>query len=1143
MKRKNLRLKTAFRAVMLILMLCWAGITKGFAYDFSAVCETGQTLYYNITDAEKHYIALTYPGTSVVDPWDGFIKPTDALILPKMVEYNSTLYYVTSIGYNSFYGCSGLTALTIPNSVTSIGDYAIRNCSGLTSITIPNSVTSIGEYAFNYCSGLTSITIPNSVTSIGNNAFSGSGLTSVIIPNSVTSIGNYTFSYCSGLTSVIIPNSVTSIGDCSFYCSGLTSITIPNTVTSIGAYAFYSCSELLSLTIGNSVASIGTEAFRNCSKLASITIPNSVASIGQCAFKNCIGLTTVFWNAVNVTGFFAPNSFPFHSCSNLSKVVFGDMVSTIPYYTFYGCSSISEMTVNATTPPTIGSNAFYSVNTNIPIYIPSGLFSEYNSISWGGFTNFIDMGTLPISFEDANVKSLCVANWDTNGDGEISYTEAAAVTSLGTVFRNKGIRSFNELQYFTGLNSIGYEAFAGCYNLRTITLSNSITSIGEYAFNSCNWLSSIEIPASVTSIESSSFECCGFSSIVVNENNTVYDSRNNCNAIIKTADNKLITGCKNTIIPNDVITIGNSAFSACMELTSIVIPNSVTTIEYDAFNLCQGLTTVTIGSSVSFIGSSAFYNCQGLSSITVLATTPPTLWNSGHFDYVNKESATVYVPNGSKSAYKAANGWNEFSNYVGLTFNTFNGSSSALWNNTSNWSLNSLPTTTSHVTLAADATVNTSNATIHSLIINENVTLTINNGAKLTVTGTISQLPGSSIIIENGGQLVNASSGITATVKQNITQWTTSPDNGWQAISTPVNSVAFGNVTNLTSSDYNVYRLDETTMTWENSQYSGNSFTSFDNGRGYLYRKGDNTAIEFRGTLNAETAIYQLSYTETGFHLIGNPYPHKIYKGANAAILNTYLEDGFYRLTSAGGWVAGTDNSTAIAPCQAILVQAKSTVTNNKLYIRKTTATGPTKSNDDNIIFIVSNSNYEDVAYALFKDGHGLNKIDHRNADIQKLYIQHNGEDFAIVNLAEDEQAFNLNFHATTTGKYTLNVKADGNFSYLHLIDKLTGEDIDLLLDSEYSFIGASSDKDNRFIVKLKYASTANDDDIFAYQNGNKIVVNGEGNLQIYDVLGRYVMNREINGVETVDVSSLHTGVYILRMTGNSIKTQKIVVK
>ena len=124
--------------------------------------------------------------------------------------------------------------------MTYIGNYAFWYCSGLTSVTIPNSVTSIGNYAFADCSGLTSVTIPNSVTSIGNYAFADcSGLTSVTIPNSVTSIGNYAFWYCSGLTSITIPNSVTSIGEGAFYgCSGLTSVTIPNSVTSIGERAF-----------------------------------------------------------------------------------------------------------------------------------------------------------------------------------------------------------------------------------------------------------------------------------------------------------------------------------------------------------------------------------------------------------------------------------------------------------------------------------------------------------------------------------------------------------------------------------------------------------------------------------------------------------------------------------------------------------------------------------------------------------------------------------------------------------------------------------------------------------------------------------------------------------------------------------------
>ncbi len=157
---------------------------------------------------------------------------------------------VTSIGYQAFYGCSGLTCVTIPNSVTSIGDYAFENCSGLTCVTIPNSVTSIGDYAFENCSRLTSVTIGNGVTSIGRYAFSGcSGLTSVTIPNSVTSIDWGAFKDCSGLTSVKWnAENCTSAGSSSYpifsNCSKLTSVTIGENVKIIPNYAFSGCSGL-----------------------------------------------------------------------------------------------------------------------------------------------------------------------------------------------------------------------------------------------------------------------------------------------------------------------------------------------------------------------------------------------------------------------------------------------------------------------------------------------------------------------------------------------------------------------------------------------------------------------------------------------------------------------------------------------------------------------------------------------------------------------------------------------------------------------------------------------------------------------------------------------------------------------------------
>ncbi len=333
--------------------------------------------------------------------------------IPASFTYDGKEFSVTSIGYRAFYGCSGLTSITIPNSVTSIGESAFDNCSGLTSVTIPNSVTSIGEkafyyctsltsitipnsvtsigdYAFEDCSGLTSITIPNSVTSIGDRAFYGcSGLTSVTIPNSVTSIGSYAFLNCSGLTSVhitdvaawcniafggsnplsyahhlymngeeikdlVIPNSVTSISNWAFDgCRGLTSVTIPNSVTSISDYAFRDCSSLTSVTIGNSVTSIGSQAFSGCSGLTSVTIPNSVTSIDQSAFYGCSGLTSVtIPNSVTSIGNYA-----FKNCSSLTSVTIPNSVTSIGNYAFEYCRSLTSVTIGSGTK-SIGYYAF-----------------------------------------------------------------------------------------------------------------------------------------------------------------------------------------------------------------------------------------------------------------------------------------------------------------------------------------------------------------------------------------------------------------------------------------------------------------------------------------------------------------------------------------------------------------------------------------------------------------------------------------------------------------------------------------------------------------------------------------------------------------------------------------------------------------
>ena len=236
-----------------------------------------------------------------------------------------------------------------------------------------------------------------------------------------------------------------------------------------------------------------------------------------------------------------------------------------------------------------------------------------------------------ITFADENVKAICVANWDTNGDGELSYSEAAAVSSLEQKLSINGeITSFDELQYFTGLLSLDDYEFFSSYSMTSIILPSNVMSIGNSAFCGCYSLTSINIPSRVSSIGHEVFQGCpSLTSITVEEGNGMYDSRNDCNAIIEIISNKLIVGCKNTVIPSSVTSIGDGAFSGCHSLTDITIPSSVTTIGSSAFSYCSGLTNVAIPTSVTSIGSSAFYG-SGLKSVTIpsgVTSISPTAFN------------------------------------------------------------------------------------------------------------------------------------------------------------------------------------------------------------------------------------------------------------------------------------------------------------------------------------------------------------------------------------------------------------------------------------------------------------------------------------------------------------------------------------
>ena len=312
-----------------------------------------------------------------------------------------------------------------------------------------------------------------------------------------------------------------------------------------------------------SVTTIGEYAFRYCFGLTSASIPNSVTTIGEYAFQRCSGLTNVsIPNSVTTIGNWA-----FSYCSGLTSINIPNSVTTLGDYVLAVCRGLTSINLpNSIT--SIGNYAFNSCSGLTSINIPNSV----NSIGIAAF-------------------SYC-----------------------------SGLTSINLPNSVT---HIGNAAFGYCSGLTSINIPNSVTSIGDRAFTNCSGLTSVTIPNSVTSIGNYAFSgCSGVTSVVVASDNPIYDSRSNCNAIIETASNTLISGCQNSVIPNSVTAIGNEAFRSCTGLTSITIPNSVTTIGNEAFLGCTGLTSITIPNSVTTLGSFAFVGCSGLTSVTVAGDNP-----------------------------------------------------------------------------------------------------------------------------------------------------------------------------------------------------------------------------------------------------------------------------------------------------------------------------------------------------------------------------------------------------------------------------------------------------------------------------------------------------------------------------------------
>ena len=516
-----------------------------------------------------------------------------------------------------------LTSIEIPKSLTKCHtryemsfdtqNGPFEQCDSLTKVTFEKGTKQIASSLFAGCTGLTNITIPDTVTLIDYQAFKGSNIEEITIPESVTRIEWQAFRYCKNIKKVIMGNSVTYIGDQAFQdCTNLLQVTLSKGLTEMEYAVFGNCVSLASIEIPKSLTKCHTRyemsfdtqngPFEQCDSLTKVTFEKGTKQIASSLFAGCTGLTNItIPDTVTLIDYQAFKG------SNIEEITIPESVTKIEWQAFRYCKNIKKVIMgNGVT--CIGDQAFQDCTNLLQVTLSKGL----TEMEYAVFGNCVSLASIEIP------KSLtkCHTRYEMSFDTQNGPFEQCD--------------SLTKVTFEKGTKQIASSLFAGCTGLTNITIPDTVTLIDYQAFKGSN-IEEITIPESVTKIEWQAFRYCnnlknlemknGLVSIgdLAFQNCTNLLEANIPNSVSMTGDS-LFAGCtsmKKAHIPDNWIYLCDSMFEGCTSLTDVVLPPNLNTINYRAFRNCTSLAKMNIPSSVRIIERDAFSYCESLSDLTI----------------------------------------------------------------------------------------------------------------------------------------------------------------------------------------------------------------------------------------------------------------------------------------------------------------------------------------------------------------------------------------------------------------------------------------------------------------------------------------------------------------------------------------------